>query len=171
MADGNDTFVAPLFTFRFDVKFVRESIGGSRSSGAEDLCQGAFSEVSGLEATLEPKAIKEGGMNYGAHQRAGPVTFGTLVLKRGVTTARHLWQWWALLTGATGDAQSKTGAYAHRMTVTITLKDAMGQPQMRWRIERAMPVKFKAADFNARATEVGIEELHLAHEGLYAEAL
>jgi hypothetical protein len=27
-------------------------------------------------------------------------------------------------------------------------------------------VKFKAADLNARGTEVGIEELHLAHEGL-----
>jgi hypothetical protein len=27
-------------------------------------------------------------------------------------------------------------------------------------------VKFKAADLNAKNTEVGIEELHLAHEGL-----
>lgn len=29
-----------------------------------------------------------------------------------------------------------------------------------------MPIKFKAADLNARGTEIGIEELHLAHEGL-----
>jgi hypothetical protein len=29
-----------------------------------------------------------------------------------------------------------------------------------------MPVKFKAADLNARGSEVGVEELHLAHEGL-----
>ena len=29
-----------------------------------------------------------------------------------------------------------------------------------------MPVKFKAADLNAKGSEIGIEELHLAHEGL-----
>jgi hypothetical protein len=29
-----------------------------------------------------------------------------------------------------------------------------------------MPVKFKAADLNAKGTDIGIEELHLAHEGL-----
>jgi hypothetical protein len=29
-----------------------------------------------------------------------------------------------------------------------------------------MPVKFKFADLNAKGTEVGIEELHLVHEGL-----
>jgi hypothetical protein len=32
-----------------------------------------------------------------------------------------------------------------------------------------LPVKFKAADFNAKGAEVGIEELHLAHEGLRLE--
>ena len=34
------------------------------------------------------------------------------------------------------------------------------------RLFRAVPLKFKCADLNARATEVGIEELHLAHERL-----
>ena len=37
---------------------------------------------------------------------------------------------------------------------------------MRWALRRALPVKFKAADLDARGTEIGIEELHLAHEGL-----
>jgi phage tail-like protein len=35
-----------------------------------------------------------------------------------------------------------------------------------WKLEKALPVKFKAADLNAKNTEIGIEELHLAHEGL-----
>jgi hypothetical protein len=30
-----------------------------------------------------------------------------------------------------------------------------------------MPVKFRAGDLNARGTDVAIEELHLAHEGLH----
>ena len=35
-----------------------------------------------------------------------------------------------------------------------------------WGLDRAMPVKFKAADLNAKGAEIGIEELHLVHEGL-----
>ena len=34
------------------------------------------------------------------------------------------------------------------------------------RLFRALPIKFKTGDLNAKATEVGIEELHVAHEGL-----
>ena len=37
---------------------------------------------------------------------------------------------------------------------------------MTWVLRHAMPVKFKTADLNAKASEVGIEELHVAHEGL-----
>ncbi|MCK7481423.1 MAG: phage tail protein [Candidatus Moduliflexus flocculans] len=32
----------------------------------------------------------------------------------------------------------------------------------------ALPVKFRAGELNARASEVGVEELHIVHEGLYA---
>ena len=154
-------FIPPLQTMRFRVAFTRESIdgkGAGNSGSAEDLCEGAFSEVTGLEASMEVKAIKEGGANYGAHQRAGQVTFATVVLKRGVTAARDLWKWWQVF--------ASDGALAHRLTVRITLGDLGGNPVMTWKLERAMPVKFKAADCNAKATEVGIEELHFVHEGL-----
>lgn len=158
---SDDPFDAPLHPFRFRVAFTRESInatGADNPGGAaEDLCEGAFSEVTGLEASMEVKAIKEGGANYGAHQRSGPVTFSTVVLKRGVTSARDLWNWWQVFS---------SGALAHRLTVRITLGDVAGAPVMTWKLERAMPVKFKAADCNAKATEVGIEELHFVHEGL-----
>jgi phage tail-like protein len=46
------------------------------------------------------------------------------------------------------------------------MKNSANEPMVRWRLARAMPIKFKAAELNARGTEVGIEELHLAHEGL-----
>jgi phage tail-like protein len=154
-------FVPPLHMYRFRVAFTRESIDGKGAGkpggSAEDLCEGAFSEVTGLDATMEVKTIKEGGSNYGAHQRAGGVTFSTVVLKRGMTAARDLWKWWQVFSG---------GALAHRLTVRITLSDAAGKPVLTWKLERAMPIKFKAADFNAKATDIGIEELHFVHEGL-----
>jgi phage tail-like protein len=172
---AND-FLAPWFGFNFHVAFTREPLaarGGSGEAGAEEaLCEGAFAEVSGLEASMETKTIKEGGANYGAHQRAGQVNFATVVLKRGMTSTRDLWSWWSAFAGAgAGEGESRiNGAFAHRLTVRITLHDAAGQPQLKWRLERAMPVKFKAADFNARAADVGIEEIHLVHEGLFFEA-
>jgi len=88
-----------------------------------------------------------------------------------VTLDRDLWKWWSLFGGATDDGNSTelaNGAYAQRLRVTITLEDPSGRPAMSWRLDRAMPVKFKVADFNGRASDVGIEELHLVHEGLFA---
>jgi phage tail-like protein len=175
-SSDNDAFEAPAFGFKFEVAFTREPIaprgGGTGESGDEPLCAGSFSEVTGLEAAMETKTIKEGGANYGAHQRAGQVSFATVVLKRGMTQARDLWNWWGLFSGGgTSDGTVRSnGAFAHRLTVRITLLALDGTPSMKWRLERAMPVKFKAADFNARATDVGIEEIHLVHEGLFFEA-
>jgi phage tail-like protein len=175
LTQPNDRFLVPWFGFRFHVAFAGEPIaargGGTGEGQPEALCEGAFAEVSGLEASMETKTIKEGGANHGAHQRAGQVNFATVVLKRGMTSARDLWHWWALFAGAgTPDGNTRSnGAFAHRLTVRITLLDSEGAPALKWRLERAMPVKFKAADFNARATDVGVEEIHLVHEGLFFE--
>jgi phage tail-like protein len=148
----------PLHVFRFRVEFSEASLAPGGATGESvPLGQGAFSECTGLEATMEPKVIKEGGRNYGAAQRAGPVTFGTVVLKRGLVRGQDLWQAFSLVA---------RGGYAYRLDVKVTILDPSGDPVMAFSLDRALPVKLKVADLNARATEVGIEELHLAHEGL-----
>jgi phage tail-like protein len=147
----------PLHVFRFSVEFTPDSLGGGSDGGSVPLCSGAFSECTGLEATMEPKVIQAGGLNYGAAQRAGPVSFATVVFKRGMTSTRDLWHWFQLVAG---------GSYAVRMSAEISMHDSAGNPVVRWGLERALPVKFKAADLNAQGSEIGIEELHLAHEGL-----
>jgi phage tail-like protein len=150
--------LAPLHVFRFEVTFQRDTLArGGTSGGAVALCSGAFAECTGLEATMEPKVIKAGGLNYGPVQRSGPVSFATVILKRGMTTTRDLWNWFQLVAG---------GAYAYRLAAEIVMKGPAGEPVVTWKLARALPVKFKAADLNARGTDVGIEELHLAHEGL-----
>jgi phage tail-like protein len=146
-----------LFTFRFDVAFFATRLGASGRNPIP-LGTGGFAECSGLEATMEPKTIKEGGNNDTPIQRAGPVSYATVILKRGLAASRELWL---------AFERPARGAYAQRLDCVITLNDAAGQPAMRWQLVNALPVKFKAADFNARAGEVGVEELHLVHEGLY----
>jgi phage tail-like protein len=149
--------LVPLHIFRFQVDFKSDSIGSDGPGGPVNVCSGAFAECTGLEATMEAKAIKEGGANYGVAQRAGPITFSTVVLKRGISSNRNLWQIFNAIS---------SGLYAPRLQVTITLFDGSGDPAISWQLDRAMPIKFKFADLNAKGTEVGIEELHLVHEGL-----
>jgi phage tail-like protein len=148
---------APLALFNFHVSFSRDPVDGDNASEELALCKGAFSEISGLEATMEPRAIREGGLNWGAHQRPGAVSFSTVVFKRGITPARDLWWWFELL---------GSGTYAARLRAQIQVFDSGGKPAMAWTLRRALPVKFKCADLNARATDVGVEELHIVHEGL-----
>jgi phage tail-like protein len=50
--------------------------------------------------------------------------------------------------------------------VEVEMQNGAGDPVLTWALHRALPVKFKAADLNGKGSEVGIEELHLAHEGL-----
>ena len=154
---SRDNELSPLHAFHFQVDFDEDSLAG-RGGGSIPLCSGAFSECTGLEATMEPKVIKEGGRNYGPAQRAGTVTFATVVLKRGVTPTRHLWQWFELLT--------RQGGYAHRLAATVTLYNGAGEGVLAWKLEKALPVKFKAGDLSAKGSDVVVEELHLVHEGL-----
>ena len=155
----------PFALFRFQVDFERVSLTDDSKKGPVPICSGAFSECTGLEATMEPKVIKAGGWNYGAQQRTGPTTFATVILKRGITTSRDLWKWFSQV--------NELGKYAFRLNVTIRVAEPTeqfdsGPPPQALTIQlfRALPVKFKCGDLSARATEVGIEELHLAHEGL-----
>jgi phage tail-like protein len=106
---------------------------------------------------MEPKAIKAGGLNYGAVQRAGPVSFATVVLKRGMTSSRDMVTWFQLVAG---------GSYAYRLSAEIEVQNPAGEAVLTWGLDECLPVKFKAADLNAKGTEVGVEELHLVHQGL-----
>ena len=166
-SDVKENQLAPWHVFRFQVDFETDPLpppvasaqtapsGGSATPVA--LCSGAFAECTGLEATMEVKVIKEGGRNYGVIQRSGPVTFATVVLKRGMTTTRDLYKWFELV---------GNGSYAYRLAATVTMFDVSGKGVLSWKLEKAIPVKFKAAELNAKNTEIGVEELHLAHEGL-----
>ena len=81
MEHPNDNNLYPLHVFRFQVDFKEVSLDPKGKDGDEiALCSGAFSQCSGLEATMEPHVIKEGGRNYGAAQRTGPYRSGQAVV-------------------------------------------------------------------------------------------
>lgn len=146
--------------FRFEVSLYDED-------KEQVLCRGLFSEVSGLELTMEPRAIAVGGRNWGEVQRIGPTKFSPIVLKRGVTDINDMWDWF--------DASTRRDNYGHRLQGEIRvlggeLNDAgEALPVMVWKLEGVLPTRFKGPDLSATANQVAIEELTLIHESLRLE--
>lgn len=154
-APGDEAVFVP---FRFRVQLYSADAGAP----AALICAGAFSELGGLEATMTPKAIREGGRNWGELQRAGTTSFATVVLKRGMTSVGDLWTWF--------DSVNRRSLYGLRMTARIEVFAGAGStPALVWTLENALPVKFKGADLSSTAAQVAIEELHLVHEGITLE--
>jgi hypothetical protein len=122
---SRDNELSPLHAFHFQVDFDEDSLAG-RGGGSIPLCSGAFSECTGLEATMEPKVIKEGGRNYGPAQRAGTVTFATVVLKRRHADAASL---------AMVRAPHPQGGYAHRWQQPSRSTTAPAKASA-WKLER-----------------------------------
>ena len=55
----------------------------------EGLLVGGFSEVSGLESTIEVEEYREGGVNGFVHKLPGATTHANLVLRHGLTAIEH----------------------------------------------------------------------------------
>lgn len=144
----------PFAPFRFQVSLTGNNLPGL---GPVPLCGGSFSEATGLEATMTPRAIREGGRNFGQAQRPGPTAFGTLTLKRGLTTPTDLWTWFDLVTNREGFGRLLNGKIDIYSGTNIAFS---------WMLVKVLPVKFKAPDLSATSTQVAIEELQLAFEQL-----
>jgi phage tail-like protein len=136
---------------------------GSAAPGSDAiLCEGAFSDVSGLEATMSVKTLKEGGRNWGEVQLAGPTTFSPVICKRGVTATRHMWD---LL-----DFVGRQAVYNYRLQGRISVFDQSKAdepaPLLEIVLTNVLPTKFKGPELSATSAQVAVEELHLVHEGM-----
>ena len=115
----------------------------------------AFSEVSGLDSETDVLEYRTGADPV-ARKIPGQTKFANITLKRGLTKDRSLWNW--RLSVVEGTPQRRNGA--------IVLLDATGAPVLRFNFRNGWPCKWEGPLLNARATEVAIETLEIAHEGL-----
>jgi phage tail-like protein len=127
------------------------------------LVDAEFAECDGLEMTMEPKTVREGGNNSRQIQLIGPVSFGNLTLKRGMTSRLDLWQWFAL---SSGNATPGRGAKADGV---VMMRDGTGTPTVRFRVFGCLPIKLKAPMFNAKEGQIAIEEMQIAYESFSVE--
>jgi len=143
-----------FIAYRFQVNlYVDEGM-------SELVCGGAFSEVSGLEASMSVVKIKEGGRNWGEVQLAGVTSFPAIVLKRGMTEVDDLWKWFEFTT--------RQANYGYRLQgeIRVLAPDDHKKTLQRWVLHNVMATKFKGPDLSSSSSAVAIEELHLVHDGL-----
>src|SRR6266849_10381187 len=138
------TAVYPFTAFNFSVEITRE--GDSKA-----LCNATFSECDGLEMTMDVKTIREGGNNGKQIRLTGPLNYGVLTLKRGMTSSFDLWDWFS--------AMLKPGNAGIRANAHVVVLAADGHTQrVRFLLERCMPTKLKAPTLNAKDGIIAIEE-------------
>lgn len=120
---------------------------------------GAFSEVSGLDVSIEVIEYRTGSDKVNSPRKlTGLTTYGDVTLKRGIIGSLRLWEW--IEASIRGQAQR---------SVVITLLDEEQNPVMSWKLRNARPVRHVSGPLQGGSSDVAVEELVLAHEGLDIE--
>jgi phage tail-like protein len=117
---------------------------------------GGFSECSGLETTLDVEEYKEGGRNGTVLKFPTRVSWSNIRLKRGITLSDELWDWYYAYVEGKGK----------RRDGIIVLQDDLHVPVKGWRFTKGLPVKWSGPSLNAAQSEIAVEELEIAHQGL-----
>jgi phage tail-like protein len=117
---------------------------------------GGFSECTGLELGFDVEEYKEGGNNGTVLRFPTRAKWTNLRLKRGVALSDDLRQW------QYGFVQGNVS----RRDGVITLLDEQQNPVKVWSFKRGLPVKWTGPNLNAMQSQVAVEEIEIAHEGL-----
>ncbi len=123
----------------------------------EGITPTSFSEVSGLETSIDVVDYRAGDAKTGTEQKLPGLSHVTNVtLRRGLTRDLSLWNW----------IQTAINGTVTRRAVAIILLDQTDNPVLRWQLRSAWPCKWAGPMLNAGCSDVAIEELEIAHEGL-----
>jgi len=117
---------------------------------------GGFSEASGFDASIDVIEYREGDMVQTPLKVPGLKKYSNITLKKGVGTTKEMYDW--MIAGTTGEVQRKT--------ISISILNEKGEKAASWQVINAWPCKYTAPDFNATSSEIAIESIEIAHEGL-----
>jgi phage tail-like protein len=134
----------PYRNFRFRIE-----IDGAQAA--------AFSEVTIAATTTDVIEYREGTEPASVRKLPGLHRFGNVTLKRGLTQSAELWQW---------HKQVLDGDLQIRRRVVIVVLDESGSDQVRFAVNNAWPVTYEVGALVAKGTDVAIETLELANEGV-----
>ena len=121
----------------------------------DGIAHAVFSEVTGLESETAVIEYRAGGENV-VRKLPGLTKFGNITLKRGITQDAELWNWRKSI--VEGEIDRRNGS--------IILLDDQRTEVVRWHFREGWICKWEGPTLNAKANEVAIETIEIAHEGL-----
>jgi len=142
MATGDPIYPYSSFNFRVEI---------------DNIKVGSFSEVSGLSSDGDIVEYRNGDdKKLHVSKVIGRPKFGNIVMKRGITDNRELWDWRANIINGIPD----------RRNGAIILMDEQRNDVMRWEFEAGWIHKIDGPSLNAKGNEVGIESCEIVIESL-----
>lgn len=145
-----------------DRPYVQFNFHVNLGDGVTNTPQAGFQEVSGIGMEVTITEYRPG--NYAFNnviKTAGLNKATDVTMKRGVIGSLDLYKWLD---------DVRNGANSGLRTVTIELKsEDRTQTVQTWRLINARIMKHTSGPFNAKGTDVAIEELTLSYERLEME--
>jgi phage tail-like protein len=118
-----------------------------------------FKSVGGLKYETEIVPVREGGVNDTTWQLVGATKWSNLILKQGYTGDSALLKWReAWLSRTENKERIESG--------TIVQLDGNLREKAKWTFYRGWPSKWELSELDASKSELAIETLEIAHEGL-----
>ena len=139
----------PYGVFNFEVEIAGVSDDGK-------AVKGSFSEVSGLEVTIDPIEYRNGAEDITMRKIPGLKKFTPITLKRAIIGDLAFWNWMV----------EAMNGLVRRTEGSIVLLDENRQEVMRWNFKRGWPSKWTGPGLNAKNNETTVETLEISHEGL-----
>ncbi len=122
----------------------------------DGITQAGFSDCTGFGANTDPIEYREGGENTTVRKLPGMTKYPNITLKWGLTDSTELYDWYRNI--VTGKIDRRNGS--------IIVLDTEGKETIRWNFVSGWPTKWDGPDFSAKGTDVSIETLEIAHEGI-----
>jgi phage tail-like protein len=118
-----------------------------------------FSTATIPENSTEPVEYRNGNDPPTMQKLWSLNSYGNLTLEKGVTDdSIALFEWRkSVEQGKVDDA---------RRNIAVVVLDEEGEPGPRWEFENAWPINYDAPDLDASGSEVAVESLEIAHEGM-----
>ena len=117
-----------------------------------------FQEVSGLDIESEPIEYRHGNSPvFSKISMPGMIKSSNVTMRKGVFAKDNaFWDWFTKIKMNT----------IERQNIVIKLLDETGHPTMTWTLQNAWPTKISATDLKPDGSEVAVESIEIAHEGL-----
>ncbi|MES2004835.1 MAG: phage tail protein [Bacteroidota bacterium] len=114
----------------------------------------SFQEVSGINVSLETKAVPEGGVLDYVHKLPAGTKYDNLILKRGFLHGSSLLQW---INNAV-----RNFTFTPKI-IQVALLNELGNELAIWSFSNAYPVAIKISDFKSTDNAIVVETLEIAY--------